>query len=121
MELTVGSGETALFAKVTRLGSDIVVQAYGGSKPHVGAVAVGIPTPSLKNPAILSSSVSIFTVTGHKDDYLAKELSQHLASALCSVVVTVAGFHIDGASKEQIVQVLDNCKQLVELIVSSPM
>lgn len=113
---TSGTGETLLTGEVKLLGNDMVVYISGGTRPHVGAVAVGIPRPSLDDPEITSASVSVFTMTGHKDDELAREAAHRLAAALARTVVVVAGFHIDGARPDQIRQVLTNCSHLLSRI-----
>jgi hypothetical protein len=114
---TSGTDETLLTGEVKLLGNDMVVYISGGSHPHVGAVAVGIPRPSLDDPEKTSASVSVFTMTGHKDDELARETAHRLAAALGRTVVAVAGFHIDGATPDQIRQVLSNCSHLLSQIV----
>ena len=43
------------------VGDDLVVIVQGGEKPHVGAVAVSIPRPSLADAEETSSSTSVFT------------------------------------------------------------
>ncbi len=108
-----GHGITNLTGEIKELGEDLVVHIYGGSHPHIGAVALGIPRPSLKNPEDISSTVSILTMMGHKDDHLAREAADFLAASLNKNVVVVAGFHIDNAGDEQIKEVLRNCRQLL--------
>ena len=95
----------------------MIVHLFGGTQPHAGAVAVGTPSAQQELPED-NVTVSFFTRVGHKDDALAKKAACDLAKALCKVVVVIAGFHIDQASKEQIRQVLDNCQQLIIQIIN---
>jgi|GEM_PF-1932719 len=70
----------------------ISVSLFGGI-PHVGATALAIPRPSLKDPARTSATSSVLTVTGHKDDVLARRLAESLAAGLNRVVSVTAGVH----------------------------
>ena len=46
------------------MGEDLCVTIGGGDKPHIGAVALGVPAPSLHTPGKMNASVSILTLTG---------------------------------------------------------
>lgn len=108
-----GEGRCRLEAQLIRQGEDLLVRIFGGTKPHVGAVAIGIPRPSLSEAGKTSASVSVFTLTGHKDDVLAREAADYLAAAANRTVVVVAGFHIDSAGRDEIRAVCENCRQLL--------
>lgn len=83
-------------------GPDFSVNFLGGDGPHIGAVALGIPRPSLADNAAPSASASVLCVTGHKEDELAREAALVLATALgCRVNVTV-GLHVNFATLDQI-------------------
>lgn len=83
-------------------GPDISVCLGGGEAHHIGAVALGIPRPSLDDCSVPSASASVLCVTGHKDDELAREAALGLAT-LCGTRVNVAvGLHIDAATAEDI-------------------
>ena len=70
----------------------VSVSLFGGI-PHVGATALAVPRPSLKDPARISATSSVLTVTGHKDDELARRLAESLAAGLNRVVTVTAGVH----------------------------
>jgi len=100
------------------IGNDLVVMVCGGEKPHVGAVAVSIHRPSLKNPELTSATTSVFTLVGHKEDELAKVMAQKIASTLRKNVILTAGIHIDDISDEGIKIIETNCRILLESLIS---
>ena len=96
-EFTLQTEEDAynLSASVRLIGDDVLVAIWGGEKPHIGAVAVAQPRPSLKDPAVTSSSASVICLVGHKEDELAKAAAEILAATLETQVVVTAGIHWD--------------------------
>ncbi|HJX23595.1 MAG TPA: hypothetical protein VJ574_04190 [Candidatus Bathyarchaeia archaeon] len=100
--------------RAARSGEDLVVIVNGGDKHHVGAIAVGIPRPSLKNPGKTSSTVSVFNLTGHKDEAIARDISERMTSSLNRVVVVIAGVHMNDASEQDIEKLLSNSKECTE-------
>ncbi len=104
-------------ARVTFIGQDILVAIWGGDKPHIGAVSIASPRPSLKDPDITSATASVICLPGHKEDELAKSASQALASALNTNVVVTAGMHWDNLDEEGIRSVIQNSKVIVKLIL----
>ena len=110
-------GTYDLEASVRLIGQDLLVAIWGGEKPHIGAVAAAQPRPSLKDPEITSATASVICLPGHKEDELAKAVSEILAAALNTSVVVTAGIHWDNISKEGIQKVIENSKILVDLIL----
>lgn len=103
-----GSGTTIVHASVIREGKDLIVTFGGGTHPHIGAVAVGVPRPSLADPTEPSASVSVICLTGHKEDTIARKAAHHLTTEFnCHTAVTV-GLHIDNASEDEIAQLVHN-------------
>jgi gallate decarboxylase subunit D len=86
-------------------GEDLVVRCYGGESPHIGAVAIAIPRPSLADPKQRSASVSVYTVTGHKDDEIAVPLAKNLSASLGKTVVVVVGIHFEQADEKLIKEI----------------
>lgn len=82
-------------ASVQEVGADLLVVLWGGTRPHIGAVGIAVPRPSLADPTRWSATSSNFTFVGHKEDLLAKEVSETLAGALQKNVVVTAGIHWD--------------------------
>jgi hypothetical protein len=110
-------GEYDITAGVRLIGQDVLVAIYGGEKPHIGAVAMAQPRPSLKDPDVTSATASVFTYVGHKEDALAKAAAEILAAALKTHVVVTAGIHWDNLTKEGIQQIIHNSEILIDLIL----
>lgn len=104
-------------AEVVWIGSDLLVYIWGGDAPHIGAVAMAQSRPSLADPQVASSSASVFTYVGHKEEVLAKEAAEVLSAALETRVVVTAGIHWDNLEPEAIPVVLENSKELVRLLM----
>lgn len=95
----------------------LIVNVLGGEKPHVGAVAISIPRPSLKYPKKLSSSTSVFTLIGHKEDELVKPIAELLVKELKRTTVVIAGVHVKNASEEDIKKLIDNSMKSIEKLI----
>jgi hypothetical protein len=115
--LETDTGAYDLTASVRIIGSDLLIAIWGGEKPHIGAVAVAQPRPSLKDPAVTSSSASVICLVGHKEDELAKAAAEILAAALKTQVVVTAGIHWDNLTPEAIQRVVRNSQILVDRIL----
>ena len=111
-----GSPPYKVEAQVTLIGSDLLVVLYGGSKPHIGSVAVALPRPSLRDKKQMSSTSSVYNFLGHKDYVIAQRVAELLSSRLNKNVVVVAGIHIDRISKKGIAKVIENCDKLAQKI-----
>ncbi len=120
MEFSVktNSGEYDIEACVRSVGENLLVAIRGGDRPHIGAVAVAQPRPSLKDPSITSSTASVFCLLGHKEDELAKAAAEILAAVLNTTVVVTAGIHWDQITEEGINKVLQNSQVLIDLILT---
>lgn len=107
-----------VFASVRLIGEDVLVAIWGGEKPHIGAVAIAQPRPSLKDPEVTSSSASVICLVGHKEDELAKAAAEILAAVLETQVVVTAGIHWDNLAPEAIQHIVRNSEILVEMILA---
>lgn len=118
-EFTVNTSEGSydLTANVRLIGRDVLVAVWGGEKPHIGAVAVAQPRPSLKDPKVTSATASVFSYVGHKEDDLAKAAAEILAAALNTHVVVTAGIHWDNLTQAGIQKVIDHSQILVDMIL----
>jgi len=115
--LKTNEGAYDLEASVRLIGQDVLVAIWGGEKPHIGAVSVAQPRPSLKNPEITSATASVICLPGHKEDELVKATSEILAAALNTSVVVTAGIHWDNIDEEGIQKIIGNSKILMDLIL----
>lgn len=115
--INTSEGEYDLSASVRQIGRDLLVAIWGGDKPHIGAVAMSQPRPSLKDPKVTSSTASVFAYVGHKEDELAKAAAEILAATLKTNVVVAAGIHWDNLPQEGIQRVIRNSEILVDMIL----
>lgn len=95
-------------------GEGIIVHLTGGDKPHVGAVVLSIPRPSLTDAGRLSCNSYVLPVLGHRDDELAREVGEMLCRRLGQRVVVVAGIHVEGAGTDEIEKVVAGAVELAE-------
>ena len=115
--LKTDTGAYDLTASVRWIGPDLLVAIWGGEKPHIGAVAVAQPRPSLKDPEVTSASASVICNIGHKEDELVKAAAEILASILKTQIVVAAGIHWDNLDEDGIQRIIKNSKILVEMIL----
>jgi gallate decarboxylase subunit D len=98
----VSEGRFKIQALVQKVGQDILVSVWGGTLPHIGAVGMATPRPSLRDPKKMSATSSTFTYVGHKEDGVVKRISELLASRLKTKVVVSAGIHWDDLTSREI-------------------
>jgi len=112
-EVKMGQGRNEIIGVVFITKNGIVMNIVGGES-HIGAVVLAIPRPSLKNKNIISSTSSVLTLLGHKDDIIAKPVAEYLAQHLNVPAVVITGIHIENANEEEIKQIINNSKKLVK-------
>jgi gallate decarboxylase subunit D len=117
MRLSRTKGQFRVYAEVLFIGKDLVVSIWGGTRPHVGAVAFAIPRASLKNPRAISATSSIFTRLGHKEDDIVKRFSEQVSAGVNRVVVVTAGIHWDGISPQGVEIVRSLCDEISRSLI----
>ncbi len=98
----IKKGAFKIHTLVQELGEDLLVSIWGGTRPHIGAIGIAVPRPSLRDSKKWSATSSNFTFTGHKEDILVKKISERLATLLRRNVVVTAGIHWDNLSPREI-------------------
>jgi hypothetical protein len=118
MEFTIRTRKEAynLEALVKGIGEDLLIAIWGGDRPHIGAVAVAQPRPSLRDKSEISATASVFCYVGHKDDVIAKEAAEKISSALNTNVTVAVGIHWDDIDEAGITCVMENSRELIEMI-----
>ena len=106
-------GRYDLEASAKWIGKDLLVAIWGGERPHIGAVALAQPRPSLKDPRRTSSTASVLCVVGHKEDAVVKKASEFLSAALNTRVVATAGIHWEDLDEEGIRRIVQQVDSLV--------
>lgn len=113
---SAGPGAPRIEVQAQWVGADLVVTIGGGTRAHVGAVAVAQPRPSLKGDGSVSATASVITLLGHKEDDLARWAALHLAAKLNRTVVVTAGLHVDNADLPEVVQLDAEARRLVSAL-----
>jgi gallate decarboxylase subunit D len=108
---------TRLEAVCVACGGDLVVVVCGGAGYHVGAAALAISIPSIKDPATLTNSSYLVSVPGHKEEALARDGSLELSRALERNVVVTVGIHDDLIAKDRIQGYVELFRKLMAEIV----
>lgn len=104
-------------AEVLEMGDDCLVAVWGGTRPHIGAVAMAQVRPSLRDATKISASSSVFTFLGHKEDMVAKMLAEELTRKLGRNTVVAAGIHWDNLSENDIRAISGLCEIIMEKIL----
>lgn len=117
--LRTDTGALDLEAEFIWIGDDLLVAVWGGEKPHIGAVSVAQSRPSLKNPETRSATASVICYPAHKEDELAKAVSEILSATLDTRVVVTAGIHWENINDADIAMIVKNSQRLVELILEA--
>ena len=105
-----------IYSLVQLIGEDVLVSVWGGTRPHIGAIGMSVPRPSLRDPRKLSATSSIFTYVGHKEDLVVRDISESLSSRLKKNVVVTAGVHWDAMTLKGIETVQYLAQELTERI-----
>lgn len=116
-DAAAGKGKYRIAAHVRFIGEDIIIIISGGTKPHLGSIAVALPRPSLEDPEKLSATSSVFNFAGHKDEVIARMFSERIAAIFNRNIVTTAGIHIDDPTKSEIDKILTNAETLCSILV----
>jgi len=82
------------------MGNDLCVVLTGGAKPHLGAVGVAQVRPNTHDPKKLTTSTSVITLFGHKEDVVATKVAHALAVKLNKNVVS-CGIHVDNITPDE--------------------
>jgi hypothetical protein len=121
MEIVLRYSETkpyTITVTVMKVENDLLAVVEGGDCPHIGAVAIATPRASLKDPDSVSSTVSVFTVVGHKDDQIASPLAHLIASAVGRVTVVCAGVHVEDATEDAVSRILEQLSGMNREVVT---
>jgi hypothetical protein len=108
-----------LEAACVACGDDLVVVIGGGERYHVGAAALAVSVPSPADPGRRTSSGSLMTVPGHKEEDLARAASLRLSRVLGRTAVVTVGIHDDGITPGRIAIYLELHERLVEIIANA--
>jgi hypothetical protein len=117
-DVSVTDGLFRVSARVVEMGADCVVLLWGGTRPHVGAIGIAQWHPGPRDHGVPSTTSSVFTLPGHKEDAVAKAMSLDLARRLGRNTVVVAGMHWDDLDERGIVDVTALCERITRDIAA---
>jgi len=112
LRLTASRGRLDLELACVALGRDLMVALSGGTRPHIGAVALAQSRPSLEPGGGRSATASVLALLGHKEDELARELALDLAARLGATVTVACGIHLDGILPGELRDAADLAREL---------
>jgi gallate decarboxylase subunit D len=115
--ISAQEGRFLLQALVVPIGDDLLVSIWGGTHPHIGAVALALPRPSLRDKRKTSATSSVLTVLGHKEDQTVKLVSETLSAALKKNTAVTAGIHWDQLKPEEINVIIKLTGKLTQKII----
>ena len=113
---SAGIGRHQVAAIVVVCGQDVAIHIGGGERPHIGAVALAVPRPSLNDRNVLSASAFVLCIVGHKEDEIARTAALRMAASVNACVTVTVGLHIDDASAADIKTLQSNLDKLIEEI-----
>lgn len=102
-----GSGRTKVELSAFHLGNGLVVCIYNVGA-HIGAVAVADYDHKEKR-----AYSSVVTLTGHRDDEVAKNQAHLIARHTRKPVCVIAGIHLDDITKDEITGIVDEVDRMV--------
>jgi hypothetical protein len=115
-ELSTSGGKYPIHSLSILLGEDLLTCLWGGTEPHIGAIALALPRPSGGDPTTTSCTASVLTMLGHKEDRVVKVVAEQLSARLNKNVVVTAGIHWDHLNEAGIREIEDNCAILADMI-----
>lgn len=95
-------GRVEIHLRGSRIGKDLHLAIFGGDRPHIGAVAMSYPHPGLKHPDRFEVTTSVLTVTGHKEDLLARHAAHRIAAATGCTTCVSCGIHVNQITRQEI-------------------
>jgi hypothetical protein len=81
-------------------------------------VGIAEVRPSLRDPRKTSATSSVFTYLGHKEDAVAKTMSEEITRRVGRNTIVAAGIHWDALSDKDITLITAICRELTNKIVS---
>ncbi len=113
---TVTRGSRLLEAWLRPVGEDWVAVVGGGDRPHIGAVAMGFPKPSVRMSSTrpdatgsdsqgldpMAVEVTAFNLPHHREEPIARSLAEAMARKSHRTVVVTVGIHEDHLDPEGI-------------------
>lgn len=94
-------------AQVLQLDEGLHVSVFGGTRPHIGAVSVVLPT----------GAVETTQFPGHKDGVVSGRWAEALSGAGHCPCVVAAGIHYDNLSGQEIGMVVTAAEEMLNAVL----
>ncbi len=104
--ITSGKGKLKIFLEKKELDGDLIFILGGGEKSHIGGVVICEPG---KKPNVIRLGT-------HHDYIVLSPIAEKACEKYNKTAVAIGGIHIDDAKKDEIDQIVENCKELLECI-----
>lgn len=112
-----GTGKHKITLEIlTTCGRGITVFITGGDSPHVGAVALAVPSQNAATGET-TCDINIITAYGHKDRFLAEKAAERICRKTGEIVSVTAGVHINNATKIDLQILTDNTMEATEKFI----
>jgi hypothetical protein len=115
--LSAGTGQFAVNASLQTIGADVLIALWGGTRPHIGSLAVATAHPQSAPERERGSTVLQFSFPGHRDEVVARRVAERVAAALQRTVLVSAGIHVPDITPEGIEAVLASTDLLAQKII----
>ncbi|MBQ8662447.1 MAG: hypothetical protein IJ471_01165 [Eubacterium sp.] len=116
--ITHGEGKHIITLEIlTTNKRGITVFITGGDTPHVGAVALAVPS---RNAATGENTcdINVITAYGHKDRFLAEKVADMICRKTGEITSVTAGVHVDDAVKEDLQMLIANTTAAAECFLN---
>lgn len=96
-----------IFLNITIVGEDIMLQVYGGSRPHLGAAVLAVHSNNINSPHKSDCTLSVLSLVGHKESDLFTMIARRVCKTLNKNCLVSGGIHIDNLSYDQVNALID--------------
>lgn len=114
----ISSGRISITLHAVRMGNALLVGIYGGDRPHIGAVAVGVPGPAVDSGLPRTAETSVIALAGHREDQVTRDGAQRIALETGAVVSVSCGIHLDTITAAEIARVCGLVEELIGELIS---
>ena len=94
-------------------GRGLNIFVTGGDTPHVGAVALAVPSANAATGET-TCDINIITAYGHKDRFLAEKVADLVCRQTGEIVSVTAGVHVDNATGDDLRTLIANTMTAAE-------
>ena len=116
-EFTSGEGRHQVALRIEETQQGLIGYLYGGDLPHVGAVVLANPRPSLSGEG-QSCDVWSLHLPGHLDHFVAEPVAKKLCTTFQIPVSLTSGIHLDNATQQEIEAITLSCDELASQALS---